>query len=88
MTRIGKLVRRWLEHLKHRALCPRASTQVECAPGEIYLRCDACGLRTDGIATGPVKLMRQLDGKTERPTIVHVPPAGTEAEVLPFRRRR
>jgi hypothetical protein len=62
-------------------------TVVECQPGEVFVRCRTCGLRTEArIVTGPLRVKARLPGNPcRRRPIVHVP---VDVPVLEFRRRR
>lgn len=75
-------------HLKHRLLHYGQST-IDTAPGEIFLRCRVCQLRSPGIATGPMRISRRLDGKLGRKPLQHVPADGDAVgRLITFERRQ
>ncbi len=57
-----------------------AHHMIERQPGEIYLRCLICGMRTkDSLNTGPLRIAKRLEGDPTRHKMfvfkVEVPPA-------------
>lgn len=56
-------------HLFHRY----ANHMLERAPGEVFLRCEKCGLRSPGLTTGPLRLASALEGDPERHRLARVP---------------
>ncbi len=59
VTRGARLMR---HHLFHRAV----DFQREWGGGEVFLRCQRCGLRSHGVQIGPPRLRTQLAGHPAR----------------------
>ena len=73
-------LRHWLFHWKHHHM-------LELAPGEVYLRCAICGLRSPGLVIGPPRLASALPGDPERHLLVRVAmplPVLSVEEILPW----
>lgn len=55
-----------LAHWRHQLFCSRRDAMIERAPGEVFLRCANCGLRSPGLTTGPLRVVKKFDGNPER----------------------
>jgi hypothetical protein len=52
--------------LQHHLLHNEADFQFERREGEVFLRCQRCGLRSNGVQTGPQRLGTRLSGHPTR----------------------
>jgi hypothetical protein len=53
-------------HMRHQLFHRADDLQREWADGEVFLRCQRCGLRSHGVQIGPPRLMTQLAGYSAR----------------------
>lgn len=54
-----------LAHWRH-VLFHRGESILERGQGEVFLRCLACGLRSEGLKTGPSRVVLKFPGDPER----------------------
>ena len=52
--------------LRHHLFHKGADFQREWGNGEVFLRCQQCGLRSHGLQIGPPRLMTRLAGRSAR----------------------
>ena len=52
--------------LRHHLFHNESDFQREWREGEVFLRCQRCGLRSHGVQTGPPRLATQLSGHPTR----------------------
>ena len=53
-------------HMRHQLFHRADDLQREWADGEVFLRCQRCGLRSPGVQTGPLRLAARLPGHPAR----------------------
>ena len=53
-------------HMQHHLFHRASDFQREWRDGEVFLRCQRCGLRSHGVQIGPLRLMTQLAGHSAR----------------------
>jgi hypothetical protein len=53
-------------HIRHHLFHRTADFQREWGDGEVFLRCQQCGLRSHGLQVGPPRLTSQLAGHSAR----------------------
>ena len=63
---IHDAVTRGARHMRHQLFHKAEDLQREWRDGEVFLRCQQCGLRSHGIQIGPPRLMTQLAGRSAR----------------------
>ena len=52
--------------LRHHLFHNEPDFQRECGEGEVFLRCQRCGLRSYGVQTGPQRLTTRVSGHSAR----------------------
>lgn len=60
----------WLARLRHELFHEHAHYTIEREPGEVYVRCGQCGLRSRGLHTGPLRVVKTMPGDPERHRLV------------------
>jgi len=63
---IHDAVSRGARHVRHHLFHREWDFQREWRDGEVFLRCQRCGLRSHGVRIGPLRLMTQLAGYSAR----------------------
>jgi len=53
-------------HLRHHLFHKAEDFQREWGDGEVFLRCQRCGLRSHGLQIGPIRLATRLAGHSAR----------------------
>ena len=66
ISNIHRTVQFGAQLLRHHLLHDARDFQREWGGGEVFLRCQRCGLRSPGVQTGPPRLATRLPRHSER----------------------